>query len=111
MINFNHVKVGNNPPNDINVVVEIPKGSNIKYEIDREIGLFLLIENIHINVLSWKLWIHSTVSRWGWRCRSLFSGEVSILPTAVVNTRPIGVLITEDEKERILKSLLSHRHM
>jgi len=36
------LKPGINPPDEINVVVEIPKGSNIKYEIDpksREISV------------------------------------------------------------------------
>ena len=32
------LKPGTNPPNEINVVVEIPKGRSIKYEIDRKSG-------------------------------------------------------------------------
>ena len=31
-------KPGTNPPDEINVVVEIPKGSSIKYEIDPKSG-------------------------------------------------------------------------
>lgn len=30
---------GRNPPEDINVVIEIPKGSNIKYEYDLVNGI------------------------------------------------------------------------
>ncbi|MEO9363827.1 MAG: inorganic diphosphatase, partial [Nitrososphaera sp.] len=32
------LKAGKNPPEELNVVIEIPKGSNIKYEIDDETG-------------------------------------------------------------------------
>jgi inorganic pyrophosphatase len=32
------LKAGKNPPDEINVVIEIPRGSNIKYEIDDETG-------------------------------------------------------------------------
>ena len=33
------LKAGKNPPEEINVVIEIPKGSNIKYEVDDETGI------------------------------------------------------------------------
>ena len=36
------VPLGNNVPNEINVIVEIPKGSFNKYEIDKETGLIAL---------------------------------------------------------------------
>ena len=32
------LKAGKNAPEEINVVIEIPKGSDIKYEIDEETG-------------------------------------------------------------------------
>ena len=32
------LKPGTNPPDEINVVIEIPKGSSIKYEIDPKSG-------------------------------------------------------------------------
>jgi inorganic pyrophosphatase len=35
---INTLKPGTNPPDEINVVVEIPKGSSIKYEIDPKSG-------------------------------------------------------------------------
>ena len=32
------VKAGDDPPESINVVVEIPKGSSVKYEVDFKSG-------------------------------------------------------------------------
>ena len=39
---INSVKIGKDPPENVNVIIEIPKGSNIKYEIDIESGLLLV---------------------------------------------------------------------
>ena len=32
------IPTGKNPPSDINVVIEIPQGSQVKYEVDKESG-------------------------------------------------------------------------
>lgn len=100
MINFNHVKVGNNPPNDVNVVVEIPKGSNIKYEIDREMGILYVDRKLSTSMFYPGNYgfIPQTLARDGDAEDVLVLGEASILSTAVVNTRPIGILVTEDDK-------------
>ena len=39
---WHDVKLGDNTPDELNVVIEIPKGSNNKYEIDKETGLIAL---------------------------------------------------------------------
>ena len=38
MTSFGKLTSGDDPPNEINVVVEIPSGSSVKYEVDRETG-------------------------------------------------------------------------
>jgi hypothetical protein len=40
VIDLNALNAGKNPPHEINVVIEIPKGSNIKYEIGSEAMLY-----------------------------------------------------------------------
>jgi len=38
-MDMNKIKAGENPPHDINVIIEVPKGGEpIKYEIDKESG-------------------------------------------------------------------------
>jgi len=44
---FHDVSRGENIPNEINVIVEIPKGSKNKYEIDKETGLIALDRAMH----------------------------------------------------------------
>ncbi|OGG58504.1 inorganic pyrophosphatase [Candidatus Kaiserbacteria bacterium RIFCSPHIGHO2_01_FULL_56_24] len=39
---WHDVPLGENAPDEINVIIEIPKGSNNKYEIDKETGLIKL---------------------------------------------------------------------
>jgi len=39
---WHDISAGENIPNELNVIVEIPKGSNNKYEIDKETGLIKL---------------------------------------------------------------------
>ena len=100
MIDFDHVKIGNNPPNDVNVVVEIPMGSNIKYEIDGETGILTVDRKLSTSMFYPGNYgfIPQTLAGDGDAEDVLILGEISILPTAIVNTRPIGVLITQDEK-------------
>ena len=39
---WHDVPLGDNAPDEINVIIEIPKGSNNKYEIDKDTGLIKL---------------------------------------------------------------------
>ena len=48
MMNLWHdVSMGKNVPEEINVIVEINKGSKNKYEIDKETGLIALDRTLH----------------------------------------------------------------
>lgn len=39
---WHEISIGGNVPNEINTIIEIPKGSNNKYEIDKDTGLIKL---------------------------------------------------------------------
>jgi inorganic pyrophosphatase len=97
---FDVIPVGYDPPKDVNVVVEIPKGSNIKYELEKEIGILRMDRVLFPSMIYPGNYgfIPQTLSGDGDAEDVLILGELSILPIAVVNTRPIGILITEDEK-------------
>ena len=97
---FDVVPIGYDPPKDVNVVVEIPKGSNIKYELEKEIGVLRMDRILFPSMIYPGNYgfIPQTLSGDGDAEDVLILGELSIVPIAVVNTRPIGILITEDEK-------------
>ncbi len=44
---WHEISAGKNIPNEINVIVEIPRGSKNKYEIDKETGLIALDRAMH----------------------------------------------------------------
>jgi inorganic pyrophosphatase len=48
---FNQIGAGKNPPSDIYVVVEIPKNSNIKYELDEESGILFVDRKLHTSMV------------------------------------------------------------
>jgi inorganic pyrophosphatase len=39
---WHEVSIGSNPPEFLNAIIEIPRGSRAKYEIDKESGLIKL---------------------------------------------------------------------
>jgi inorganic pyrophosphatase len=45
--NYLHLPVGDNSPEEINVVVEIPQGSRNKYEFDKGLNVFRLDRALH----------------------------------------------------------------
>ena len=97
---FDVIPIGYDPPKDVNVVVEIPKGSNIKYELEKEMGILRMDRVLFPSMIYPGNYgfIPQTLSGDGDAEDVLILGELSIVPIAIVNTRPIGILITEDEK-------------
>ena len=47
-MDLKHIATGENPPHDINVVIEIPVGgSPVKYEIDKDSGALFVDRFLH----------------------------------------------------------------
>jgi len=90
---------GPKPPKEIYVVVEIPQGSNIKYEIDKEKSVLFVDRLLHTSMVYPFNYgfIPQTLADDGDPIDVLLICESPILPTAVVKAKPIGVLIMEDE--------------
>ena len=50
MNNINKIGSGKNPPSDIYTVIEIPKDSNIKYEVDEKTGTLFVDRKLHTSM-------------------------------------------------------------
>lgn len=109
-MDLSKVKVGKNPPEEVNVIIEIPMNSGpIKYEFDKEIGM-IKVDRFMNTSMSYPCnygFIPHTLSGDGDPVDVLVltNGEQKILPGVIISVKPIGVLITEDEKgadEKIL---------
>lgn len=90
---------GKNPPEDVFVVVEIPMGSNIKYELDKESGL-VFVDRVLFTSMVYPFnygFIPSTLEEDGDPVDVLLLSYDPFVPGSVVRARPIAMLEMEDE--------------
>lgn len=94
------VSIGKNPPDDVNVVIEVPVGGEpIKYELDKEAGT-LVVDRFLYTAMRYPGnygFIPHTLSDDGDPCDVLVANTRAIVPGAVMSVRPVGVLFMEDE--------------
>lgn len=102
------IKIGNNPPEDVNVIIEVPLGGEpIKYEMDKDSGT-LFVDRFLYTAMRYPGnygFIPHTLSGDGDPCDVLIANTRAIVPGAVMNVRPVGVLVMEDnagEDEKII---------
>jgi inorganic pyrophosphatase len=99
---------GNNPPDDINVLIEIPQGGvPVKYELDKVSGALFVNRFLHTAMFYPANYgfIPNTLSEDGDPCDCMALSQVPVAPGAVIRCRPIGALLMEDENgidEKIL---------
>jgi inorganic pyrophosphatase len=91
---------GKKSPDEVNVVIEIPRGSNVKYEMDEETG-FVFVDRFLYTPTYYPFnygFIPQTEGEDGDPLDTLVVTEEPVYPMAVIVSRPIGVLLMEDEK-------------
>src|SRR5215467_4357031 len=94
------IKIGNNPPDDVNVIIEVPIGGEpIKYELDKAAGTLVVDRFLHtpMRYPGNYGFVPHTLSKDGDPIDVLVANTRPIVPGAVINVRPIGVLKMEDE--------------
>ena len=93
------IAAGRDVPHDINVVIEIPQGSGVKYEIDKESGA-LVVDRVLFTPMTYPAaygFIPNTLADDGDPADALVLIPVAVVPGAVLRARPIGLLKMEDE--------------
>ena len=94
------ITIGDNPPEDINVIVEVPVGGEpIKYELDKAAGTLVVDRFLHtpMRYPGNYGFVPHTLSPDGDPIDVLVCNTRAIVPGAVMNCRPVGVLIMEDD--------------
>jgi inorganic pyrophosphatase len=98
-MNFDAIRIGKSPPDDVNVVVEVPLGGEpIKYEMDKAAGT-LVVDRFLYTPMRYPGnygFVPHTLSDDGDPIDVLVANTRPIVPGAVINVRPIGVLKMED---------------
>lgn len=90
---------GKDVPHDINVVIEIPQGSQVKYEIDKDSGA-IFVDRFLFTPMAYPAaygFIPGTLAADGDPADALVLAPAPIVPGAVIRARPIGMLQMEDE--------------
>ena len=93
------IETGRSPPGDVNVVIEIPQGSAVKYEVDKESGA-VVVDRFLFTPMAYPAaygFIPGTLADDGDPADALVLVPAAVVPGAVIRARPIGMLKMEDE--------------
>ncbi|MDB5482747.1 MAG: inorganic diphosphatase [Caulobacteraceae bacterium] len=94
------VPIGNDPPHEVNVVIEVPIGGEpIKYEMDKPSGA-LVVDRFLYTAMRYPGnygFIPHTLSGDGDPCDVIVANTRAIVPGAIMSCRIVGVLLMEDE--------------
>jgi inorganic pyrophosphatase len=94
------IPIGEDPPNEVNVIIEVPIGGEpIKYEVDKPSGA-LVVDRFLYTAMRYPGnygFIPHTLSGDGDPCDVIVANTRAIIPGAVMSCRLVGVLFMEDE--------------
>ena len=99
-MNIDLIPIGDDPPNTINVIIEVPIGGEpVKYEFDKKSGA-LFVDRILHTAMRYPAnygFVPHTLSFDGDPIDALVVSRTPFIPGSVVRARPIAVLFLEDE--------------
>jgi inorganic pyrophosphatase len=91
---------GKDVPNLVNVIIEIPMGSNVKYEFNDEEGV-IKVDRVLYTSMVYPFnygFIPGTLEEDGDPLDVLVLGNYPLMPGSVIEVRPIGLLYMRDEE-------------
>jgi inorganic pyrophosphatase len=97
---YKKLDAGKNAPEEVNVVIEIPLESNVKYELDKETGI-IQVDRILYTAMTYPFnygFVPGTLEEDGDPIDMLVYSFDKLVPGCVIKVKPIGMLETEDEK-------------
>jgi inorganic pyrophosphatase len=107
-MDISKLPIGDNAPDEVNVIIEVPMGGNpVKYELDKESGAMFVDRFLH-TAMHYPCnygFVPHTLSDDGDPVDAAVLGQHIVAPGVVIPSRPIGVLLMEDESgidEKIL---------
>jgi len=98
-MNISQLSAGKNAPEEVNVFIEIPAGSSIKYELDKESGV-IMVDRFSFTAMAYPFnygFVPQTHAEDNDPIDVLVISSQSVLPGTVISVRPIGMLEMEDE--------------
>jgi len=99
-MDISKIAIGDNPPEELNVIIEVPLGSEpIKYELDKDSGA-MFVDRFLYTAMHYPCnygFVPHTLCGDGDPLDVMVYGHRALVPGAVVSVRPLGVLMMEDE--------------
>ena len=99
-MNIDAISIGNRPPHEVNVVIEVPIGGEpIKYVMDKKAGALVVDRFLYTSMRYPGNYgfIPHTLSDDGDPCDVIVANTRAIIPGAVMSCKIVGVLLMEDE--------------
>lgn len=115
-MSLDKLPIGKDVPHDFNVIIENPKGGDpVKYEMDKDSGMIFVDRFVHTAMFYPANYgfIPHTLSGDGDPVDVLVLGDLPVIPGAVLRSRPVGVLLMEDDggtDEKIIAVPVSKMH-
>ena len=102
-MNISKISIGKNPPEDINVIIEVPVGGEpIKYEFDKE-SEALFVDRFLFTPMRYPGnygFVPHTLCGDGDPLDVIVMNSRPVIPGGVIRCRPVGVLLMEDDGGR-----------
>lgn len=98
-MNISKLSPGKNPPEEVNAFIEIPQGSSIKYELDKDSGV-VMVDRFNYTAMNYPYnygFVPGTQAEDGDPLDILVLSTYAVQPGCVIPARPIGMLEMEDE--------------
>lgn len=107
---WHDVPIGDDVPDEINIVVEISKGSKVKYELDKDTGLLEVDRVLYSSVVYPENYgfIPQTLADDDDPLDAIVLMQEPIQPMSLLEVRPIGLLPMVDEGENDENILCVH---
>jgi inorganic pyrophosphatase len=105
MNGYKNLDAGKNAPKEVNVIIEIPLESNVKYELNLETGI-ISVDRILYTAMSCPFnygFVPGTLEEDGDPIDMVVYSFDELAPGCIIKVRPIGMLETEDEKGKDFK--------
>ncbi len=99
-MNIDMIAIGDDPPNTLNVIIEVPVGGEpVKYEFDKKSGALFVDRILHTSMRYPANYgfVPHTLCGDGDPLDALVVARSPFIPGSVVRVRPIAVLLLEDE--------------
>lgn len=107
---WHDLSAGENPPEMLNAVIEIPRGSKVKYELDKDTGLLFVDRILYSSVVYPHNYgfIPKTLCDDNDPLDVLVLMQEAVVPMAFLRVRPIGVMEMIDQGEKDDKLIAVH---